>query len=103
MPAQSRKARSRSSPAVAERVEPLPELERDLLVHVEPLLVGCLAEEEVVHGVDPAKLIDRREVIVDAQIGNRVRHADVAAVLADDEERGRLLPPAVASPLPALP
>ncbi len=49
------------------------------------------------HDVDPAKLLDRRGVIVDAQIGNRVRRSHVAAVLADDEERGRLLPPAVAS------
>ncbi len=47
--------------------------------------------------VDPFQLLDRMWVVVDAEIDGDVAFAAVAAVLADDEERGRL-PPAPIPP-----
>ena len=47
--------------------------------------------------VDALELLDRLRMVVDAQVDGDVARAAVAAVLADDEERGRLPPAPVAA------
>ena len=47
--------------------------------------------------VQPLELLDRARMVVDAQVDDRVARSAVATVLADDEERGRLLSAPVAS------
>ena len=45
----------------------------------------------------PTELLDRRGMVVHAQVGDGIRRAHVAPVLADDEQRGGLLAAPVAS------
>ena len=47
--------------------------------------------------VQPPQLLDRRRVVVDAQVDEDVGQPRVAAVPLDDEERGRLLSAPVAA------
>ena len=56
----------------------------------------CLAEVEIVEGVEPRELGDRLEVVVGAQVDGDVE-AFVASTLAGDEERGGLLTSAIAA------
>ena len=60
------------------------------MVDLEPFLVRRLPEEQVVDPVDPLQLFDRPGMVVDPEIDCDVVRAAVAAVLADDEEGGRL-------------
>jgi len=77
---------------VADALEPLPELRRQPIVHVEPLLRGSLPEQELVDSPESPKLLDRRRVIVHAQIDEHVARGAVAGVALDDIEGRRLLP-----------
>ena len=47
--------------------------------------------------VEPPQLLDRRLVVVDAQVDERVGEAGVAAVALDDDQRRRLLAAFVAA------
>ena len=80
-----RRARRRSRARPGARAAP-----RELVVDLEPLLVRRLPEEQVVEPVDPLQLLDRLGMVVDAEVDGDVARAAVAAVLADDEEGGRL-------------
>ena len=63
----------------------------ELVVDREPLVARRLPEQLLVQVVEAAQLLDRRRVIVDAQIDERVRETCVASVALDDEDGGRLL------------
>ena len=67
------------------------------MVDLEPFLVRRLPEEQVVDPVDPLQLLDRLGMVVDPEVDRDVVRAAVAAVLADDEEGGRLPAPPVAA------
>ena len=81
----------------AEPREPVPELGLERAVDLEPLRVGCLPEEGCMDPQEPRELLDRRLVVVDPEIDERVGEPRVAALVSDDEQRRRLLAPPVAS------
>ncbi len=64
---------------VAERGQALDQLGSQVVVHVEPLLVGRLAEVELVQAVQALQLRDRRRMVVHAEIDRDVRSSRVAA------------------------
>ena len=67
------------------------------VVHRQPPVARGPAEEGVVDAVEPAELLDRARVIVDAQVDQHIGEPGVATVALDDEEGGRLLAAAVAA------
>ena len=67
------------------------------VVDLDPLVARCPAEQLLVDGVEPAELLDRSRVVVDAEVDQRVGEPGVATALLDDEQRGRLLPAPVAA------
>ena len=68
-----------------------------LVVDRQPLVARSLPEQLLVQVVEAAQLLDRRLVVVDAEVDERVGEPRVAAVALDDEHGGRLLPPLVAA------
>src|SRR5919201_1054743 len=80
---------------VAERRKAHCQLAAQLLVDRDPLLARRLAEERVVQPVEAAELLDRSLMVVDAEIDEDVRQPCVPALRLHDEQRRRLLSPAV--------
>ena len=72
------------------------ELGGERAVEQDPVGVGR-PPKRLVDRVEPAELVDRRGMVVGAQVDDDVREAGVAAVRLDDEERGGLLPAPVAA------
>ena len=73
------------------------DLRLQLVVDAQPLLARRLAEQLLVQAVEAAQLVDRRLVIVDAEVDEDVGEAGVAAVALDDDQRRGLLAALVAA------
>jgi hypothetical protein len=82
---------------VTEPLEPLVDLRAQLALERQPVLPWARAEEALVQCVDPAQLLDRTLVVVDAKVDEDVRESGVPPIALDHEQRRRLLPTAVAA------
>src|SRR5947207_13312268 len=82
---------------VAELCQSFSELCGQIGVDLEPVLGRRLAEDRLVHAVDPAQLVQRPGMLVHAYVDDLVGEPCVAAVALDDEQCRRLLSAAVAA------